>query len=148
MNRLKILNKKEVKPLVNFINSRFEADFDPDMMFLESGKKKIYMANKDVATLPFEEFRINQIGLYFAERVKDEFRLSFDGAMFIGKTAKRNVLELSQQEVKWWMSGVDFNKKSEYGFHIIKFEDKFLGCAKSDGNKIFNYVPKIRRLNL
>jgi len=36
--------------------------------------------------------------------------------------------------------------EKENGYFLIKYNDDFLGCGKSTGNKILNYVPKARRV--
>jgi NOL1/NOP2/fmu family ribosome biogenesis protein len=77
----------------------------------------------------------------------EELRLSIEGSQIIGKVAKRNVLELDDDLAKKWMSGEDFEIKTELnGFVIIKNRVDFLGCGRVAKGKLFNYVPKERRV--
>ena len=66
--------------------------------------------------------------------------------MLVGKTAKKNVLELNDKQSKYWLSGQDFEVESDLkGFVLIKNKNEFLGCGKIVNKKLYNYVPKERR---
>lgn len=65
----------------------------------------------------------------------------------IGKEAKKNVVEISDENVKKWLFGNDIKVETECrGFVIVKNKNDFLGTGKVRGNEILNFVPKIRRI--
>jgi len=82
--------------------------------------------------------------LYFLSIVKDGLRLSIDGSQLF--KAKKNILELDKKGFEKWMTGEELILEKENGYFLIKYNDDFLGCGKSTGNKILNYVPKARRV--
>ena len=44
------------------------------------------------------------------------------------------------------MRGNGLALESEKGIHVIKHGEDFLGCGYSDGQKLWNFVPKERRI--
>ena len=147
MQNLKILNKKEINNILELIKKQWNCDFKPDYAFLQNEKGKVFIVNKDIARVDFNKIRINSIGLYFAAIRNNEIRLSIEGSQIIGPNAKKNVVELNEKETREWLKGYDINKaiKGE-GFVIIKHNDDYLGTGKVKEDKIFNFVPKNRRL--
>jgi len=149
MQKLKILNKKEMKRILNLIKKQFSYETDLDYVFLMNEKNKIYVANKQIFDLDLNKLNINSVGMYFAFLKDNEIRLSIEGSQIIGKKAKKNVLELNDKEAKDWLKGIDLDKKTNnQGFVLIKHKNDFLGCGKQTKDKILNYVPKIRRVTV
>ncbi len=145
---IKILASKEKKQFLALINKQWGSDFKPDYAFLLSEKEKMYVIHPDVSKVDLSLFRINSVGMYFAEHKRGELRLSIEGSQIIGPLATKNVLELSDEEAIEWLRGKDFEKKGDWsGFVIMKHNNDFLGTGKytADG-RILNFVPKSRRL--
>ena len=44
------------------------------------------------------------------------------------------------------MAGEDVEIESKKGLVVLKHNGDFIGCGKSNGEKVFNYVPKERRI--
>jgi len=148
MQNLKILNKKEIKNILDIIKKQFGADFKSDYVFLISEKNKIYIVNRDIERIDLSKLRVNSYGIYFGELRNDELRFSVEGSQIIGKIAKKNVVELDDKNLKDWFNGLDLDMEFDRGFVILKHKDDFVGCGKSLGDKILNYLPKIRRFNI
>ncbi len=147
MQKLKILNKKEIKKFLAMIEKQWGFKDELDYAFLESEKGKIYIANKEIFGLDLSKVKVNSYGLYFAE-IRNGIRLSIEGSQAIGPKATKNVVELNDKEAKEWMSGIDIDKKVDAeGFIILKHGSDFLGTGKitADG-RILNFVPKTRRI--
>lgn len=142
---------KEKKQVLSLIKEQWGADFKAkDLAFLRSEKDRIYAVHKDVDKIDLSLYRINTVGMYFAEHKKGEFRLSIEGSQLLGPLAKKNVVELDDEEKVAWLRGEDLHKEGEWsGFVIMKHNDDFLGTGKytADG-RILNFVPKTRRLIL
>lgn len=147
---LKILNSKEIKEILSLINQQWDYNEKPNYAFLRNEKNKIFIANKEIFNLDFSKLRINSLGLEFATIEKSgEIRLSIEGSQIIGKKAKKNIAELDEKEIKQWLKGEDVEKQLDAkGFQIIKYKNYFCGTGKYKENKILNFVPKERRLNL
>ena len=149
MQKLSILNKKETKNLLSQIEKQWGAVLDLDCVFLKNEDGRIFIANKEFGSIDLSRLRINSVGLYVAQEVEGQLRLSIEGSQLIGPNAKKNVIELDDKETAEWMKGTDLDKETaERGFVIIKNKDDFLGCGKATGIKILNYVPKARRISL
>ncbi|MCD4666647.1 hypothetical protein K8R47_02450 [archaeon] len=142
-----ILNKKETKKILEEIQNQYGIKkLELDYVFLRNNKNKIYITNKNIGKLDLNNFKINNIGLYFAD-VSNKIRLSIEGSQLVGKNAKKNVLEINEEEVQKWLRGYDLNTKKEFqDFVIIKHKDDYLGTGKYKENKILNFVSKDRRI--
>lgn len=148
MQKIKILNNKEIKEIFNLIETQWDAKLRLDYAFLKTEKDKIYLVNKDISKIDLSKLRINSIGMYFAEMRDNNIRLSIEGSQIIGPKAKKNVLELNEKELKEWMQGNDLEKETSLsGFLIIKNKDDYLGCGKSRDGKVLNFIGKARRIN-
>jgi len=147
---LKALGSKEKKQLLAVIKKQWDADFKPDLVFFKNEKQKIYAVHKDVAKIDLSGARINSVGMYFGEDKKGELRLSIEGSQLIGPLAKKNVIELDDEESIALLRGTDLQKEGDWsGFIIIKHNDDYLGTGKYTLDKrLLNFVPKARRLIL
>ncbi len=152
----KILNKKEIKEILVIIKNQWNTDLELDYAFFLSQKENLYIVNKEIANYDLSGLRINSVGIYFGEFHNGELRLSIEGSQIIGKHAKKNVVELKDEDIKKWLNGqeimiLDFgfwiaDLENISGFVIIKNKNDFYGCGKVVGNRILNYVPKNRRV--
>ena len=131
------------------IKKQWGCDFKEDYAFLQNKDGKVFIVNKDIAKIDFKKIRINSVGLYFAEVRNNEIRLSIEGSQIIGPKAKENIIELNEKEAREWLKGFDLDKEANMeNFVIIKHGNDYLGTGKIRDNKIFNFVPKTRRLNV
>ena len=146
MQKLKILNKKEIKKIIELIKKQWNADVNLDYAFLMNEKGKIFVVNKDIAKIELSKVRVNSVGMYFGMLNGNELRLTIEGSQLTGPKAKKNVLELNEKEAKEWLRGEDLVKDAKQGFLIIKRKDDFLGTGKSTGEKVLNFVSKARRV--
>ena len=105
------------------------------------------MVSKDIRKLDLH-FRTENIGIYFGQIDKrGELRLSIEGAMLVGPTAKKNVVELNDKELEEWIRGINLDKKTgKQGYLILKHGGNFVGCGKAYSEGILNHVPKERRI--
>ena len=147
MQQIRILNSKEKKELNQKIESQFGTNIADYIIFINP-KNKLFLIGADYAKVNIEKLRVNSLGLYFGEIYQEKLRLSIEGAQIIGKTATKNILEVDDGQADSWMRGEDFDIDSDLeGFVIVKHKDDFLGCGKIAGKKLYNYVPKERRLS-
>ena len=113
MENLKILNTREIKRILELIKKQWNADFKQSYAFLMNNKNKIFLVNRDISRIDLDKVKINNIGLYFGELNKGELRLSIEGSQLIGPLAKKNILELNDDEARDYLKGFDLDKKTK-----------------------------------
>lgn len=142
------IKSPEKKKIVEQLNEQFGIEELPYLL-VESGKEKIRAFSGTMSKEEIEELStiatIESIGLYLI-RVEHDMRLSFDGAQILNKQIKKNVVEITDIDYEEWIRGYDLPIQVPSGTYLIKYNDDFLGCAKSNGEKLINHVPKERRL--
>jgi len=143
MKHLKILNKREVRRILEMLIEQWGAVPELDYVFMQNTKDKIYIVKRNVFDLDQSKLRIDTLGMYFGKIEKGWFRLSIEGSQLVGPTAKKNVLDIKNS--KEWMAGEDMKTDFEDGIYLIKKHD-FLGCGKVKEGLIMNYIPKPRRI--
>jgi NOL1/NOP2/fmu family ribosome biogenesis protein len=150
MKNLKILNTREIRKITDILEKQFGYSERPDYCWLMSSKNKVYVVNSDIKGIDLEKINIDSIGLYFGEYKHGKFRLSFEGSMLIGKKLKKNVIELNLKERNQWLKGESIIKDvgKEARFIVLKYKDDIIGCGRYKDKRIFNYVPKERRLRV
>ena len=84
--------------------------------------------------------------MYVAREHEGGIRLTIDGVHFFKDSIIKNIIELSEEHMKQWMSGENLEIAAGKGFAILKHGDDLLGCGKSSGSVILNSVPKERRV--
>jgi len=148
MQNLTILNRKQIKKILQLLNKQFGFKDDLNYVFLQNRDGKIFFVNKSIGNLDLNKLRINSIGLYFGKLENEGLRLSIEGSQIIDDQAKKNLVELNEKQVKEWIAGEDLEIKDYSGYVLIKHKKDFLGCGKAKENRILNFVPKTRRFSL
>ncbi len=146
MQHLKILNNREVKPILKFLKENFGMEGKLDYVFFKSSKDKVYVLSKKFAEFDEKTVRINNIGLYFGKQEKDGFRLSIEGAQLI--RPKKNVVDVGKEQMGGWMRGEDIEVEHDSNVYVIVMYGKDIyGCGKYKDCKILNAVSKQRRVS-
>ncbi len=150
MQKLKILNSRDVKKVKQIVQDDFGVFLQRDYAFLLNEKNRLFVVNKDLAKLDLNKLRIDRIGLYFAEYKNKQVRLSKEGAQLLVQENKgkvENLVNLEFDEVKTYFQGQDLVKDlgEESKFVILRYQKDVLGAAKYKEGKILNFLPKIHR---
>ena len=119
-------------------------------LLIESGKEKIrgytgHLSKEEILEIG-KLTRVEGIGLYILKRDTQLTRPSFEGVQAFKNQISENIIEISEEEFQKWIRGYDLNKPLEKGIKAIKYKEYFIGIGMSNGQTIFNYVPKERRL--
>lgn len=158
MLRYDILNSKETKHILEKIRDQYGYDIDKnelDYAFLMNKDKRIYIISKDLARVPYDEMKIDGIGIYFGELYNERLRLSIEGAQIIGKHSTKNIYDLDYDQMISWIKGNDIEFKDVgEDFVIVRYKEPktqkydILGCGKYNKStgKLINYVSKSRKL--
>lgn len=145
---MKIIRANEKKKILSQLNEQFGIMKLPYLL-LRFGKEKIrlYSGSLSSEELNFldKNLRIENIGLYFAKQEKDGIRLTLDGVSFFRNQISKNILEIDDKQALDWFKGYDLLIETDRGFKILKNQE-LIGCGKSTGEKITNFVPKERRV--
>lgn len=150
MNNLKELSRKEKKILLKKIEGQYGiSSLKINYIFLKNNENKIFVINKNLKNVNLENIRINSIGLYFC-RLENELRLTIEGSQIIGPFAKKNVIDIDEEQSNEWLAGNDLENIREHydeTFVIIRNKKDFIGTGKYKDGKILNFVPKDRRIH-
>lgn len=146
---MKPLTSSDKKKIIEQLSEQFGITELPGLV-IQFGKEKLrlYTGNLSKEELYHldNEARIETIGLYFAKYEEDGIRLTLDGVRFLKAQITKNILEINDKEADEWLRGSDLDMKTQRGWFILKNNDEFLGCGKSTGEKISNFMPKERRI--
>jgi NOL1/NOP2/fmu family ribosome biogenesis protein len=144
-----ILTSKEKKKLIEQLNNQFGIEkIEYPIIKFGNDRFRIFTGelSKDILDALQKELRIETAGLYFAKQEKDGLRLTIDGILLLKNQIAKNIIELDQKQTLEWLKGQELYIKYSNCFVILKHDNDFLGCGKSTGKKITNFVPKERRL--
>ena len=146
---MKLLNSKDKKKIIEKLNESFGINEIPfHLIMFGTEKIRAFSGDIDKETLCIldRELRVENAGLYFMKEEDDGVRLTFDGVGLLKDSITKNIFEINEEQFKEWMSGADLAIKTNRGFKILKYKNEFVGCGKSTGEKITNFVPRERRV--
>ncbi|NCO11076.1 hypothetical protein CO038_02735 [Candidatus Pacearchaeota archaeon CG_4_9_14_0_2_um_filter_39_13] len=146
--RINFIKSGEKKKLLKDLNETFGIK-EIKHVLLETGKGKVRGFTGSMNREELEELaeiaRVETIGLYlFRKEDRGELRLGLDGCHAFGEQIDKNVIEI--EDVEKWMKGEDLIVEEDYGMKVVANNGDLLGCGKSTGEKLVNFVPKERRI--
>jgi CRISPR/Cas system CMR-associated protein Cmr3 (group 5 of RAMP superfamily) len=144
----KFIQSKEKKEIIEELERQFGITNLPYLL-IRTGAEKVRAYSGSLSKDEIMEIdrlvNIEIIGEYFLKQ-EGEIRLSTDAIHLLKGQITKNVIEIDEVQLHSWMRGQNIDLKSEPGVKIISHKGDFVGCGKSNGEKIFNFVPKERRL--
>ncbi|MDP2926351.1 MAG: hypothetical protein Q8N99_08290 [Nanoarchaeota archaeon] len=146
---MKPLLNTEKKKIINQLNEQYGIKKLPYLIILFGNEKlRLYSGNLSRIELYHLDNKVNieNVGLYFAKWEREELRLTLDGIQILKNQITKNILELVDEQTQEWMKGNDLDIKTDKGWYILRNNNEFLGCGKSTGEKISNFIPKERRI--
>ena len=142
---MEILNKKGIKEVQELIREQFGVDFEFKDVLIKDNDDKIFLLSNDFRNFEIKGVRVNSMGMYFGKLHNKRLRLSIEGSQLV--KGNRNVIEISDEEVKKWLRGEELKTEKDLkGFVIIKNKNDYLGCGEAKEGRILNYVGKDRRI--
>ena len=149
---LKILSINEKKKIEKSLKEQFGI-IEISGLLVKRGEERIFLFQGNLSPKEITELEkiipLERIGIYFAKMIRDEPKLSIEGAQILKDQIKKNMFELNKEQAEQWMSGQELNiKTGKRGFLIMKYKDDLLGCGKASEEKITNFIPKSRRLKI
>lgn len=145
----RFLNSKERKEVFEELNELYGIE-TKEVLMMEAGKQKIRVFTGDMTKeeiMELNEFaRIEVTGIYYASKKDEEIRLNFDVVSLLRNEILKNVVEISKEDFEKWIRGQDIEIKTQRGTVVLKYANDLIGVGKSNGEKVFNYVPKERKI--
>ena len=146
---MKIIFGSEKKRITKQLQEQFGIS-KISQLLIRFGKEKIRAYSGNLSTEELKELdkilRIETAGLYIAKQQTDGIRITMDGVQLFKNQITKNILELNDKQKQDWLQGNDLDIKINNAFKILKYQKDFLGCGKSTGERITNFVPKERRI--
>lgn len=143
------VKSSEKKQIMKELNERFGIS-EIRYLLIESGKEKIRAfsgtLSKDEIIEIGKMANVEGVGIYFLKKESTGLRLSFEAVQLLKEQITKNILYINDNQLSSWIRGQDLDIKTSPGTYVIAHGEDFFGCGKSNGEKIFNYVPKERRL--
>ncbi len=146
---MKIMKSNEKKKIVEKLNEQFGIEKMPHLL-LRFGKEKIRafsgnLSSNELFTID-THLRVESAGVYIAKEQEDGIRLTIDGVSLLRGQITKNILEVNDSQAQEWFKGQDLLIQIDKNFKILKYKDELIGCGKSTGERIVNFMPKERRI--
>lgn len=145
----KFVKSSEKKDILKELNEQFGITELP-YLFIESGKEKIRAFSGSLSKEEIIEIgsmaNVEGVGIYFLKKEVTGIRPSFEALNLLKGQITKNILDIDDKQLERWIRGHDLDLKVPEGVYAMRHNGDFFGCGKSNGNTIFNYVPKERRI--
>lgn len=147
--KVRFIQSPEKKKIIGELNEQFGISKIPHLLF-EVGKGKIKgytgsLSKEEISHLG-RTVNVELIGLYLMKK-ENEWRLSLDALHLLKEQITKSIIEINDSHLGLWLRGKDIEFKSEVlGVVVLKHKNDFVGCGKSNGLKVFNYIPRERRI--
>ena|SRR3989344_2075409 len=147
--KLQFLKSKEKRTLVEELEEQYGITELPYLL-LETGKQKIrgfsgHLSKEEIVQLT-RLTNIEIIGAYLINQKDQNARISFDAIQLFKEQITKNIIEINNQQLQLWLRGYDLEIQAPRGIVVLKYQEDLVGIGKSNTEKIFNYVPKERKL--
>ena len=146
---MKPLTNRDKKKIQKQLNQQFGIKKIPNML-IQFGQEKYHIFSGDLSTEELScldrTLNIENAGLDFAKKQGQEFSLTLDSLPLFKPQITKNIIELTENQTKQWLSGKDITVNTKNSWKILKFKEDLMGCAKATNNIITNSIPKERRI--
>jgi NOL1/NOP2/fmu family ribosome biogenesis protein len=144
------IKSNQKRDIVEKLKSQFGIAILPYLL-IESGKEKVrafsgHLSKEEISKIT-QIANVEIVGFYLLRQESpDDVRLSFDAPIILKDQITNNIVEINKEQFDLWIRGDNIDVPAPRGNVIIRYNGDFIGCGKSNGLKVFNYVPKDRRL--
>ncbi len=150
----KILNGREIEEIEGIIEKNYgcKAGLHNYKVFM-TGEEKIWIVSNDLDFNLFNTLkRCYRIGIYFGKLKRNQkIKLSIEGAMMVGRKARRNIVMLNKEEAVKFVQGYDAKAEKLIeaeinNFVLVKHREDIIGVGILREGYVENLIPKARRL--
>lgn len=137
----------KVNAALNFLERRFgiRREVFEDYALIE--EKDVWITSKEASEFEMKFWR--RKGIRLVRIFKKGFKFTTSGMQMFGKYAIKNVVTISEDELKRFLKGENVKiivNNVEEGQVIVKFGDDVIGSAIYKDGMLKNQLPKGRRL--
>ncbi|MEM5854846.1 MAG: hypothetical protein QW472_00800 [Candidatus Aenigmatarchaeota archaeon] len=139
------MNSKEIEEL---LKKNYESDFSlENFEFFLRKDQKIFISKN----LPQDMVKKSMYLLHFGNLKRNgKIQLSIEGSQIIGKSAKKNVAVLDEENAMRFAEGLSVSPKElinceKFNFVLVKFKEDFLGSGLLR-DKVEPYISKDRKI--
>ncbi|MEM4330976.1 MAG: hypothetical protein QW273_03135 [Candidatus Pacearchaeota archaeon] len=159
--KLKILSKEEKEEFLKRVS--YLGDLKSEGIFIKTGERiRLFtgsLTEKEILKI-WNLYMIEGIGLYIAKDFFDrktksfETRLSLDGLHFFKNQISDSIIEIDEEQKEKWFRGESLILKEEQIKKVkseiiaLVFKGDFVGSGKIKGDRVYNYLPKERRVKV
>lgn len=144
----RFVKSSEKKKILKELNEQFGIEKLPYLL-IESGRERIRAFSGSLSKEEILQIshltNIEQIGIYLIKK-EDTLRLSMDAIHLLKSQIIKNMIEITESQLHDWLRGKDLSTPAQKGNVIIKYKEDLIGFGRSNGEKVYNYIPKDRRL--
>ncbi len=72
--------------------------------------------------------------------------MNFDALALFKDQITKNIIEINEEQLEKWIRGYDLEIQTERGIVILQHNNDLVGLGRSNEEKVFNYVPKERKV--
>jgi NOL1/NOP2/fmu family ribosome biogenesis protein len=147
---VRFIKSKEKKKIVEQLSEIYGIE-ELNYLLIETGKRKIraysgHLSKEELSQLG-NLVNVEIIGTYLINTRDEDPRLNFDVISLLRDKITKNIIEIDKKQLEKWIRGHDLDIPNiPRGQVILKFDGELIGVGKSNEEKIFNYVPKERKL--
>lgn len=150
---MRALDRSERKALLEQLEREFGlGEMPQDLVLVESSGGRVRAVTREAYEMAQRIGRVEALGLYVVKRTKFGLYLSVEGSQLFGPWLRRNVVELSAEQLERWASGqpVDLSElglSTDASFLVARHGPLFAGSGKvSRDGKVHPQIPKERRV--
>lgn len=146
---MKFIKSSEKKKILTGLEETYGIA-ELNYLLIEAGKQRLrgfsgHLSKEEIVQLA-DLANVEVIGMYLISRKDEDLRLNFDAGPLFRNQINKRIVQINKDQLELWIRGHDLEIPAPRGIAVIKFEDYLVGIGKSNGEKIFNYVPKERKL--
>ncbi len=149
MSNFNFIKSGEKKRIVQELEQTYGIS-ELNYLLLETGKRKIrgfsgHLSKEEILKMA-DFLNVELIGMYLLNKRDGDARLNFDAVSLLRNGITKNRVKITKKQLDFWIRGQDLEIPGFNGLVAIEYDGELIGVGKSNGTKIFNYVPKERKL--
>ncbi|MFH1290257.1 MAG: hypothetical protein ABIH92_02495 [Nanoarchaeota archaeon] len=146
---MKFIKSNQKRKIIEELNEVYGITKLPYLL-IEGGRKRTrafsgHLSKEEISQLN-NLTNMEIIGMYLISNKDEDFRLNFDAVSLLRNQITKRIVEINKDQLELWLRGHDLEIKADRGIVVLKYQDDLVGIGKSNETKIFNYVPKERKL--
>lgn len=151
MQAMQPIDKQMRTWLEKLILSTFGIESIGDYILVKAGGGKIKLTTEDTLNIASKMRNVQSVGIYVMKVRGEDVVLSIEGSQLFCKQIKINRIELTEEQVKKWMSGAPIEIQGELKskYVVASYRGICVGCGRvSRDGKIYPQIPKWRSIPL